>query len=784
MIEVEGPDGSVVEFPDGTPNDVIEGAMAQRFGGPSSKPQPTNTDTSPLKGLAYGAEGVLRGADATTNELKSLLGMAKGRSMATALADKIHSGAGLDSYAPAGEGLMDNSKGVMERLTYAPRAMVEAAPSLVTQVGPGKLGTALALGSNAYQNLGNNLERADQSGAGRGGALAATGLDALLSRFGIEQTLGRGASRVGWDAAKKLVGGVAATGAENAAQTAIDRNLIDNKSVTANDLVVSGLTGAGASAAFKAARGDITDAGEAVRFRQFAGKDPKQLAAVAKLLQENTGSYGKIKESNAVDILGRARSSADGQRRLTASNNLIGGRSTVVDQLNDSGNLDASRAYVESQGLLGKGEPVPDDMLETLRGELGGQPINDQWLNEVEQASTLGQLSDIGNRGAGGIHATKLGQTLDRLAGYFGLGSLGGGLGASALGHTSLGNTGLAIGAGATGLNLGIKGLDALSGYSNPVGRFARRFADDAPTPLATTVPRPMSNPQPAAVAPAGPPPTTPQSLFLQSLGFAPGETPTPSEMGILGQILRRGEKDGREVNLGPMPGESLTEVPNRILPRGADADWRAPPAEAPADPRQLAKIDALVAQKTKAIPQVEPSDAFKATKAAAMAKRLERQRLMGKVEAKEPPPGIQSAPEAPVPPRAPRVAPAPEQATQDAPQTTEKPIYTTNVFGRDVSIPVDQIRRTPQAWERGVLRDATLRRQPIDQMKSMLPQDLQDNVEQLFTKWLSPGTKMDDAYFALEELVNDPRVPDDIKGKLLDMWSNNPDLTDPQHWK
>lgn len=34
MIEVEGPDGSIIEFPDGTPDDVIKGVMQRQFGAP------------------------------------------------------------------------------------------------------------------------------------------------------------------------------------------------------------------------------------------------------------------------------------------------------------------------------------------------------------------------------------------------------------------------------------------------------------------------------------------------------------------------------------------------------------------------------------------------------------------------------------------------------------------------------------------------------------------------------------------------------------------------------
>lgn len=42
-IEVEGPDGSIVEFPDGTADDVINNVMRQTFGGPEQPSEPVKT---------------------------------------------------------------------------------------------------------------------------------------------------------------------------------------------------------------------------------------------------------------------------------------------------------------------------------------------------------------------------------------------------------------------------------------------------------------------------------------------------------------------------------------------------------------------------------------------------------------------------------------------------------------------------------------------------------------------------------------------------------------------
>lgn len=55
MIEVEAPDGTIVEFPDDTPRDVMQAAMAKRFGGPAAQPGMAQSvlraAALPMKGL-------------------------------------------------------------------------------------------------------------------------------------------------------------------------------------------------------------------------------------------------------------------------------------------------------------------------------------------------------------------------------------------------------------------------------------------------------------------------------------------------------------------------------------------------------------------------------------------------------------------------------------------------------------------------------------------------------------------------------------------------------------
>lgn len=56
MIEVEGPDGSVAEFPDGTSPEVIKGAMAKRFAKPKAETNPVLD--SPIGGFLRGLRDI------------------------------------------------------------------------------------------------------------------------------------------------------------------------------------------------------------------------------------------------------------------------------------------------------------------------------------------------------------------------------------------------------------------------------------------------------------------------------------------------------------------------------------------------------------------------------------------------------------------------------------------------------------------------------------------------------------------------------------------------------
>jgi len=121
------------------------------------------------------------------------------------------------------------------------------------------------------------------------------------------------------------------------------------------------------------------------------------------------------------------------------------------------------------------------------------------------------------------------------------------------------------------------------------------------------------------------------------------------------------------------------------------------------------------------------------------------------------------------------------EEAVSEAPKA--EPIHTVNVHGVDVSIPLSKITRSTKAWERGVIRDANERHGVTQRIGELLPKALKGKARKLYEEWMAPGVKKDSAYSLLEDLVNNPKVPDDVKGKLLDLWYNSK-LDTEEHWK
>ena len=227
MIEVEAPDGSVVEFPDGTPDDVMASAMRQKFGGPEpsqpSAPQspsinsrgpegysgPSYGPNNPLPGVGrsmrLGAEGAVSGlanaagmpVDLTTAVINGLIG-------AGSLANRAFGGEGFSPIQnPVGgsESLKATLGGIASKAMpgYAPIAATDLEPNEKTVRSIYDYGVPAAAGGAGLANMAAN--RTAASAPRIGDSLLRTYAQRPGAAYTADVAAGVG-SGVGADAAK------------------------------------------------------------------------------------------------------------------------------------------------------------------------------------------------------------------------------------------------------------------------------------------------------------------------------------------------------------------------------------------------------------------------------------------------------------------------------------------------------------------------------------------------------------------------------------------------------
>lgn len=747
--------------------------------------KPSKKDTSWLKAVAYG----LRQGQQEAAKAADTYGLPRPkRNMADALAEM----SGLDTYDPAGPHVADSNASFGERASYLPRAMVEGIGPTLTRLGAATVGGLPGLlGYSGAVNAPQAIETVRQGNAGQGMTpeQMARAAALTLANTGMD-VVGTGSLMRPAKTALGGVGKAALGGAVDAAATdAANRGLGRGESPTLSDMALAGVAGAGTSAAMRAGLtapqtvkevADLRHAPENYRFRQFADADPQALAAVAKLINDSKGSYPKITDGEvAADILSTARGDVKEGLTYEAKNKLNWGKNQIenrIDELRMEGRTDIADAYKSIKAATKAGQPVNPEQRKLVEEAVAGTEVGDNWLKTLDQSDIIARLSDMGDRkGSGGIHATSVGKTTDRVAKYFLAGSLGEKLVDTLSGHSVLRGIGLPIGLGAGGISLGMRGIDALSGYSNPVGRFARRYANGpvSPTPDAPT---PVQSPVLPDGAPVVPteikPPTTPTDLFRQNLGIAPGEATSPSEMRLIGQILA---KYGNP-NMGPKPGESLTEA-TRVLPRGADESFRAPPADAEASPQSLAKVDALTKRLNKESAQVEPSESFKLAKAAALARKAERDRLVGKVTPFAEP---QKPVDAPKPSRPTRATSPMAEATREAP----KDMVTHRVDRWEFSMPRDQLTRGEKEWKGGIDNKVITRKDFINSVKSQIKSDSYGAADKLLDFFMDKGTGFETARQSYRQFVDNLKESPAKKAELKALFDKTKVIRSKKHWE
>lgn len=194
MIEVELPDGSIAEFPDGTSNDVIKQALRKRFSAPAA---PTHPEFDPAN-----VPGGVPGYDPKTGMVEEQFG--RGRSATYGAADILGVGFGEEAAATLGSALTGTSRDrVLAQMRRKQTQAQEQNPGsyLAGQIGGGiAQGVGLAGGG---LSMGANLAKA---GSSLGRVAGGSALDGLV--LGSLHGAGSGEG-LGGRAQNAAIGGVA-----------------------------------------------------------------------------------------------------------------------------------------------------------------------------------------------------------------------------------------------------------------------------------------------------------------------------------------------------------------------------------------------------------------------------------------------------------------------------------------------------------------------------------------------------------------------------------------------
>lgn len=470
-IEVEGPDGSVVEFPDGTSHDVIKGAMAKHFGSPTKAVAPPASNqqqteelpfyTKAAKALAFGAAQTRSKDVDTLRKLGVSPDTLDARDRNT---EWLKQQAGLQNYDPASAHFADSSKPWTERLGYLPRALLEGTPEMAQHIAASTVGGPLGmLGSTALAEGGasvNRVRETDQTDpnaeltmgqkARVGGNVA---LQALLNEVGAKATLGAATpvKEVGMAGVKQAAGNLGKTVATDAAVgglgAATDKALIEQQAPSVADVSLPALAGAGIGAAFRAP-GAASDAAVATRFRSLGELEPQSRGQVADILQRYDGNF-KATEKHVLDDLKIATKVMDEATRNTISKARI--------QHEAGQRIDPQQIEAVSRVDPDAGRTLRNlDTLGVMRGLDNGGLSGSEFVQTVKPFAKGAKLIDFGSLGvllAGG-HIPYLGHVSPEIA-------------ATILGTQA-------------GIYGGAKGIDALTGASNPAKVITDRYAGTA----------------------------------------------------------------------------------------------------------------------------------------------------------------------------------------------------------------------------------------------------------------------------------------------------------------
>lgn len=281
MIEIEAPDGTIVEFPAGTPDDVILRVMRQNYGGPQAQATPAAAPAAPVSGA-----NLMAPAGASPEDLSNLLNPSN-RMSAEEMALPFNSATPSRFLeGDVGGNLLRGSQAAVEGLLGIPNLPVDLAS---IPVNLGIVGTNALFGTEipaVTEPLGGSaLTRRDIRG----------GLESLFPGYEADpeempygQRLAFEAQRVGTEA-----GGLGAQLARFAGQRAIERVAAPTAAPRAADPLLQPYSQAPTTMAARDAAGGAGAGTMLEAYREVDGRpEPGSLGDV--LAQTGLGLLGGV----------------------------------------------------------------------------------------------------------------------------------------------------------------------------------------------------------------------------------------------------------------------------------------------------------------------------------------------------------------------------------------------------------------------------------------------------------------------------------------------------------
>lgn len=492
-----------------TPGAILDGLSRFTAGGNEAPKEDRMASKGVLEktrgALQFGASNLLAGLSATAKHsgFKGTADVLQSGAKSLAPTDYEAAGSKFDVTSPSTYG-------------YAPRALLEGAPGVITDLAAGAAGgvagpagaASAFMASNAARNFGSNVDaRMENQSPGAnpsvGDYLAsggATAAEAVLSRVGLNPALNGVAKGAGMKAVAQVPGLIAkAAGADAAAGAAGDvvnqvgrtagteQGLSVNPKEALNASALAGATGG----TIRAARG-VGDVTNAVRFKDVDDAAAARVVERMDRLQADTGSPEKAYKS--VEI---ARKSLDTE--------IADAHSVIKPLLKSKGNdtdTDNTRVLVkDTLTVLKNGGDAPEGALTEIKSRLGDTDEGFRFVSLLEDRQALNNLMSQGRyeksadkpQGyfGGGITSTRISDNaLDPTAilkSKLGLGAAGSGIaGLSFAGQLgAIAPIMAKVAAAQTALYGGARAIDSATGLKNPAKEFMNRFRGDTEAPQA-----------------------------------------------------------------------------------------------------------------------------------------------------------------------------------------------------------------------------------------------------------------------------------------------------------